>query len=469
MSRDLKFWGLIGFVFIAAVAGVMAYLALTAPLSGKLRLGADPVNSEPYEMATAIAHVISRTYPGLEIEVVPTGGSSENMNLLTSGELDLALVQAEVISRENVSLLAVLYHDLFQLLVRDDSGIEKLKDLEGKRIALPPVTTGQYRAFWFLANHYGLAPERIIAIPMNTYQADEALVAGQIDAIFRVRGPRNSSIRVLFGRTDLRFIPIDQGDALHLRQPAYTASFIPKGSYRGDPATPAEALPTVAVDRLLVARDEVPEEIVRAITSVLFEKRRDLALRTPLAALIRQPEIKQGTMLPVHGGALSYYEREKPSFLEEKAEFLALIFSVLVVLTSLAIAFTRRFYERQKGRIEDYSIELLELEKSAKGATSIPDLDICKHRLTEILAEAVDDMRHRRINAEGLQLFSFVWESVNYTINDHEEQLRLGPGPSGYAGGSANVTARTKSNNNRKRQMRQTRRKPSQESARTDS
>ena len=36
-------------------------------------------------------------------------------------------------------------------------------------------------------------------------------------------------------------------------------------------------------------------------------------------------------------------------------------------------------------------------------------------------------MRNRRINAEGLQFFSFVWESVNYTINDHEEQLRLGP------------------------------------------
>jgi len=429
MSRDLKFWGLLGFVALVAVAGIMAYAALTAPLSIKLRLGADQINSEPYEMGTAIAHVISRTYPGIKIEVVSTGGSSENMNLLTSGDLDLALVQAEVISRENVSLLAVLYHDLFQLLVRDDSGIQTLKDLEGKRIALPPVTSGQYRAFWFLANHYGLAPERIVAIPMNTYMADEALVQGQIDAIFRVRGPRNSSIRVLFGRTNLRFIPIDQGAALHLRQPAYSPAFIPKGSYRGDPATPAEKLPTVAVDRMLVARDDVPEDVARAITSVLFEKRRDLALRTPLAALIRQPDLRQGTMLPVHEGALSYFDREKPSFLEEKAEFLALVLSLIVVVTSLAFAFARRFYERQKGRIEDYSVELLELEKSSKAAKSIPDLDVYKLRLTEILAEAVDDMRQRRINAEGLQLFSFVWESVNYTINDHEEQLRLGPGP----------------------------------------
>jgi TRAP transporter TAXI family solute receptor len=428
MSRDLKFWGLMGFMFVVTIAGTAAYIALTAPLSIKLRLGADQVNSEPYEMASAIAHVVGRNHPGIHIQVVSTGGSSENMSLLARGRLDLALVQADVISRDNVSLLAVLYPDLFQLVVRTDSGIETLKDLEGSRVALPPVTSGQYRAFWFLANHYGLAPERINAIPMRTRAADDAIVNGEVDAVFRVRGPRNTSIRILFSRTALKFIPIDQGEAMHLRRPAFTAASLPKGTYQGDPPIPPTRLRTVAVDRMLVARDDVPEDVIRTITGVLFENRRDLALRTKLAALIRQPEIKQGTLLPVHQGALSYFDREKPSFLEEKAEFLALVLSFLVVLYTLGLAFTRRLAERQKSRIEDYAGELLELEKVSKTALTIPELDIHKLRLTEILAEVVEDMRGHHINAEGLQFFSFVWESVNYTINDHEEQLRLGPG-----------------------------------------
>ncbi len=428
MSRDLKFWGLMGIVLVTALAGIVAFIVLTAPLSIKLRLGADQVNSEPYEMASAIAHVVARSHPGIRIQVRSTGGSSENMSLLAKGTLDLALVQADVISRDNVSLLAVLYPDLFQLVVRTDSGIKTLKDLEGSKIALPPFTSGQYRAFWFLANHYGLAPERIIAIPMNTRAADDAIVNGEVDAVFRVRGPRNSSLRVLFGRASLKFIPIDQGNAMHLRRPAFTSASLPKGAYQGDPPIPPEILPTVAVDRMLVARDNVPDDVIRTITGVLFEKRRELALRTPLAALIRQPEITQGTMLPVHQGALSYFDREKPSFLEEKAEFLALVLSFMVVLYTLGLAFTRRLAERQKSRIEDYAGELLELEKAANTARNIPELDVHKVRLTEILAEVVEDMRGHQINAEGLQLFSFVWESVNYTINDHEEQLRLGPG-----------------------------------------
>lgn len=427
MARET--WAMVVFLCAVIATGTYAYVNINSKRTVNLRLGADQLNSEPYEMASAISHVVGRHYPGIKISVVGTGGSSENMALLAKERIDLALVQADVISRENVSLLAVLYSDLFQLLVRDDSGINKLKDLEGSKIALPPVTSGQYRAFWFLANHYGLAPERIIAIPMNTRAADDAVVNGQVDAVFRVRGPRNASIRVLLGRAKLRFIPIEQGDALHLRRPAFVTSVLPKGAYRGDPPVPPADLPTVSVDRMLVARNDLPVHVVRAITRVLFENRRDLALRTPLAALIRQPDIEQGTMLPLHEGALSYFDREKPSVLEEKAEFLALILSAIVVFSSLIIATFRRINEGKQGRIEDYAGELLTLEKAAKEAVTIPDLDVHKARLTEILAEAVDDMRERKINAEGLQLFSFVWESVNYTINDHEEQLRLGPGP----------------------------------------
>ena len=427
-------WAMFFFICLVAATGVVGYVNYGANKTVELRLGADQLNSEPYEMASAIAHVVGRSNPKIKISVISTGGSSENMTLLANDRLDLALVQADVISRDNVSLLAVLYSDIFQLLVRDDSNINTLKDLEGSRIALPPVTSGQYRAFWFLANHYGLAPERINAIPMNTRAADDALVTGSVDAVFRVRGPRNASIRVLVGRTKLRFIPIDQGEALHLRRPAFKEAKLPKGSYRGDPPVPPIDLPTVSVDRMLVARDDLPEDVVRAITRVLFENRRDLALRTPLAALIRQPEIQQGTMLPLHEGALGYYDREKPSLLEEKAEFLALILSALVLLSSLLIAAIRRINENKQGRIEDYAGQLLKLEKEAKESTTIPELDVFKASLTDILAHAVEDMRQRKINAEGLQLFSFVWESVNYSINDHEEQLRLGPGTKRIAG-----------------------------------
>ena len=415
----LTFWA-----FVTTLAGVALF---TSNQTERLRIGADQLNSEPYEMAAGIAHVVQSNHPNIKLEPVATGGSADNIQLLADGKIDLALVQADTVSRENVSLIAVLYPDMFQLLVRPESGIKEISDLEGKSIALPPITSGQYSAFWFLANHYGLAPEGFNAIPMSAQRSARAIRSGNVDAIFRVRGPRNARIRILISQSRLSLIPIDQAQAMHLRQPAFRATTIPLGSYSGERPVPPIDLPTVAVDRLLVARNNVDDDTIRAITSVLFEQRRILMLRTPLAAFISQPEVTAGTLLPIHPGARAYYDRDEPGFLEEKAEFFAFILSFIVVLGSILLTVKRQLEERKKGRIDRYAVRLMDLEKEARNATSIPELNTYKEGLIEILSEVVEDMNKGRVSASGLQFFAFTWESVNYTINDHEEQLRLGP------------------------------------------
>lgn len=55
----------------------------------------------------------------------------------------------------------------------------------------------------------------------------------------------------------------------------------------------------------------------------------------------------------------------------------------------------------------------------------ITELNALKEPLIDILAEAIYDMRPHLIDSEGLKLFAFVWEPVNSTVNDHEEQLRV--------------------------------------------
>lgn len=428
MTAFLRYWQpILLAILVAHALAILLILSLRSDDTITLTIGAGRSNSEPYEVAQAISDVVRSALPHVHIKLVETGGSSNNIQLLSEKKLDLTMVQADVISRQNVTILAELYPDVFQLLVRSSSNIHKIKDLENHKIALPPFTSAQYRAFWFLANHYGLAPERIHAFAMPIEDAQKALEEGRVDAIFRVRGPRNSKIRSLIGKVDLRMLPIDQGAALHLRQPAFRSSTIPKGSYRGEPPIPATDLPTIAVDRLLLARKDLDPELVKAITKTLFEERRNLILRMPLASFIRQPNISSGTMLPVHDGAMAYFDREKPSFLEEKAELFAFLLSMAVVIGSSMLGIKRLLDERKKSRVSEYTAELIQLEKDAKQSRTIPDLNVYKDRLSAVLATVVEDMRHNRVNPEGLQFFAFTWESVNSTINDHEEQLRLGP------------------------------------------
>jgi len=414
---------------IALVLALLGYLAFTAPLQAKLKIGADRTNSEHHEMANAIAEIVARVHPQLEFEVVQTSGAGESIRLLANHKIDLAILGADAVIRKNALLVAILYPELFQLVVRPESQIQSVKDLAGRRIALPPVTSGQFRAFWFLAEHYGLRPDRLDAVPMTLEEADIAIREGTVDAIFRVAGARNAQISALVERAELKLVPIYQGEAIHLRKSSYRAAKMPQGAYRGDIPIPENDLATVAVNQFLVAGYGVSASVIHAITSVLFEIRHDLALLMPLADLIAQPSIDKGTPMPVHPGALDYYNREHPSFLEEKSEFLAFLLSFAIVFGSIALAVKRYLAETKKTRIEDYAEELLDVEKSAEACRSIRELNAQKIRLTQLLSRIVADMRSGHINSEGLQLFAFVWESVNYAVNDHEEQLRLGPGP----------------------------------------
>ncbi len=70
---------------------------------------------------------------------------------------------------------------------------------------------------------------------MSEDAANFAMELGQVDAVFRVRAPGNDIIRSLIGDRKLRLIPIEQAQALALKQPVIAPGIIPRGSYRGSP------------------------------------------------------------------------------------------------------------------------------------------------------------------------------------------------------------------------------------------
>jgi TRAP-type uncharacterized transport system substrate-binding protein len=90
--------------------------------------------------------VAERNHPDLKIEVFETRGSLQNAALLDRGAVQLATIQADQASGRNARLIAELYPDTFQIVVRPDSGIDSIDDLPGKRIALQPEKSGEYES-----------------------------------------------------------------------------------------------------------------------------------------------------------------------------------------------------------------------------------------------------------------------------------------------------------------------------------
>ena len=403
---------------LAAFAAGMALREST--VSQRLTIAAGPDEGEAYALATAIGQVAERHYPRLVVEVVETSGAGENMRLLEEGRVELATVQADTRMGPRARMIAVLYPDVFQLIVREDSGIRAVADLVGKRIALPPQAGGQYEIFWFLAEHYELDPADFRAVPMSAASAGWALADGAVDATFRVRAAGNPAILELIEEVPTRLVPIAQAAAMQLKRPALQPGTIPTGSYRGYPPLPESDLSTVAVQRLLIARADLDDAVVDKVTRVLFERRRELMNLTSLAGFIAPPSMGGGTFIPVHTGAQRFYDRDRPSFFQENAEPLALVLTLAVLMVSGLFQLGSR---RKKRRIDLYNKEVLQLGARLDRSDDLEDVRRCRARLFELAAGVVDDAEVGLISPDGFNFFWFTWNMVNGMLEQRETAL----------------------------------------------
>ena len=395
---------------LVAVGGT-GWLIFDQQKNESLIVAAGARSSEGFQLAEAIATVVKRHHPEITLDVIETGGSLENSRLLDQGHADLALFQADASTSQNGRLLAILYPDAYQLIVHRSAGIENVAHLRGKTIALPSRGSAQFTSFWYLAAHYGLTDADLTWLPMSSRSAEWALISNAVDAVFRVRAPGDATVKQLVEQADITLVPIEQAPALHLRKSSINPGRIPKGSYRGDPALPEQDLPTASVNRLLVADAALSQPTIYAITSVLFERQRELTELSNLASLISVPDTSSGITLPLHDGAAQYFDREKPSFWSEQADFLRTMLSLAAIFASMFFGFRNWFQGRQKDRADQYNKDLLAIYESAENG----EHDIAHYRdaLADVLKQVVEDLDNDRISSDGFDEFSFTWQAVS--------------------------------------------------------
>ncbi|MGB3767071.1 MAG: TAXI family TRAP transporter solute-binding subunit [Phormidesmis sp.] len=407
-------------VMAAVVCGVL--LVRSRHQVHTVRLATGGTTGEYYAFGNAIAQVTKKHSPNIHIEVLESPGSSQNMSNVNNHTVDMALVQSNTPVQPAVQAVAQLYPEMFHLIANRDADIQSMADLKNKTVAVMPEGSGSYELFWPLASHYGLSENDFTALPLTTAQAHTALQQNEVDALFRIIGLGNPSVRDLLKNPDYELVPIEQIGALQLTQPYLEPTVIPQGSYDGGTPIPAEDLPVIAVSAVLVANEDVDAEIVQAITEVLYEHRNELISVNPRAASIQSPEASQNLGFPLHLGAKAYYTQDNPPFLVEYAEAMGLVLSLSIFTASGIWQFRLWLIGRQKNRADDYNLEILTLIEKVEQAQTVVELQSLRQKLFSILRQVVIDLDVDKISPESFQSFTFPWEVAMTTLH-HQEMV----------------------------------------------
>lgn len=425
--RSLYLLFVASFVFI----GSLAYWYMQRPADLiELRVAAGPRGGDAHTLMSEVAELVEKHSDLIRLEVAQTTNSSVNIARLHDNRADLAVVEANTPAYSNIQLVADLYSDYFLFIAHAYRGapLKDILDLPGHRIAIPEEGSSGSRSFWSVIDHYGVAPERFRAPSVRRHKATELFIKGAVDGVFLVTSLRDPFVLAFIAELDrrriaTRFLPIDQADAMALKRPFLKSATVVRGALDGANPVPREDVRTVRLQRLLLAREDTPPAAITELLKIIFDNRLDLLIRMPLSAAISSSAAKDGAHLALHEGARSFYERDKPNFLQENAEPITLLVTLAAMFVSGMVALRRSLLSRAKNRVDVYNEQLLDIAAKLRETDAPADLDVMRLELAELLERVVHALDTDKVTGQGFQSFSFLWTAVRDALDDRERKL----------------------------------------------
>lgn len=297
--------------------------------SKNLKFGAADIGGMYYSFASTFTQLADKEIDGYTFETTTTAGSVANLRLISDGYIDLAIVQADLLSdaynaegafadkkyQKGYKVVAALYTEGCQIVVRKDSGITSVDDLIDKTVSIGASESGTEKNAEQILKMSGITDELINKVNMDYTEAAGKLKNGEIDAFFCTAGTRTGVIEQLSKECDIRLISLDD-KCIDKMLSAYSLCekyIIPAGTYQGQDTDIA----TIGVKAVLIAKQSLSDDVIKNVTKILYEHADDFKYATSLDITFDINEAADGVDIPFHKGAAAYYTEHGISVLAE--------------------------------------------------------------------------------------------------------------------------------------------------------
>ncbi|MCS0791518.1 TAXI family TRAP transporter solute-binding subunit [Cytobacillus pseudoceanisediminis] len=270
-----------------------------------------------YPLGGSFAEIISDA-TGIDTNAEVSGASAENMNTLKDGNAEIAFSQTDIASYaqegklmfegaavDNVSAIGTLYPETIQIVTTAKSGIKSVEDLKGKKVSIGAPGSGTAANAEQILEVHGIKLDDIQKQDLSFDESTAGIQDGNIDAAFVTAGTPTGAVEGLSATEDVVIVPIEQDkiDALIEKYPYYVQDEVPSGTYKL-----AEAVPTVAVQAMLVVSNDLSEDVVYDVTKAIFENLDKVTHAK--GKMIKAENAVKGTGIELHPGAKKYFDEK---------------------------------------------------------------------------------------------------------------------------------------------------------------
>ena len=264
--RDRERWKIGGAATLLVVLGfALAYQFVGPPPPKTLVMATGAAGGGYHAFGERCATVMARS--GIELQLAPSEGAIENIEAVRSGAADVALVQGgtspEDVEEFGMGIASVFFEPLW-VFHRAGLEVERLTDLRGRRLEVGSDGGGTRPVALDLLRKNGIDGSAAELGDAPAADAAEALIAGEVDAVFLVMSPQSETIERLMGEegTSLRLMDMGRGLAYSRACPYLSEVTLPQGVLDFERNLPDRDIGLVAPTAILMGDAELHDALV---------------------------------------------------------------------------------------------------------------------------------------------------------------------------------------------------------------
>lgn len=391
----------------------------------------------------------------LKFNILPSEGTADAVTRIEAGELDTAVVNGLIRfgDAKRVRHVATITYEPMHLLVKEEFAAEVAQDYS--KLAELSINLGNEGSETMLLANSVI---RFLKLSTETPSANDkprrtllslTELISKVDELEDLPGEEAGEFRRLlpdvimfssalpssfaeqlvskgrFALVPLRFakaftqIPVDEEefDRDHVDQLHAVPSVIPAFTYGGADPAPREDCVTFGSPLILVAHEDVPDEVVTRMLDDLYSG--------ALGRVFHPPSLDDIPLtFPLHPAAIAYRDKDKPLVRSDIAEFIRQLMGALGPIIGGILALYGYYRWRQVLRFLEYFRELQQLDLFAKGLIRIEGVPMehearntyLESQLTLLQRQVVDDFCKNYFYGDGVleNFLSLMAETRDY-------------------------------------------------------
>ncbi len=274
MRENLQVFG-VGFLLI--VAGfVLAYQFVKPSPPKSITIATGSEAGAYYAYAQQYKKLLAKE--GIELNIISTSGSIDNIQRLKAGAVDLAFVQSGTgqdykndvtdAGQALVSLASLYYEPLWLFMPASQTAF-KATDLKGKRVAIGEEGSGTRALTQVLLANNGITEENTQLRGLATDDAAKQLASGELDYLFVVASVNAPLVQSLLADTTIIPFDFERAKAYTRRYRFLSAVELPRGVVDFSHDIPAKDVNLLSAAATLAGHEDVHPALVALLMQAI--------------------------------------------------------------------------------------------------------------------------------------------------------------------------------------------------------